>query len=61
MYCSQIVDLDVLWERMKQYICIKDELEKFGEAVCPNCFTKIKSFKCHNCGENFARLGDELQ
>lgn len=61
MYCSQIVDLNVLWERMKRYISIKDELEKFGGAVCPNCFSAMNSFKCRVCGENFEELGEGLQ
>ena len=61
MYCSQIVDLNVLWTRMKQYVCIKNELEKFGETVCPNCFATMNSFRCYACGENFEELGDELR
>ena len=61
MHCSQIVDLNVLWERMKLYICIKDELEKFGVTSCPNCFARMFSFKCRVCGEIFEELGEELQ
>lgn len=61
MYCSQIVDLNVLWERMKQYIQVKDELERHGEATCPNCFNTMFAFNCPICGNNLEELGKELQ